>query len=200
MQLFWPRPLAVAVALASASPFVVAQEATTTAASDEPSSDQHVLTLGAVNVNADQLGQTTEGTGSYTTGEMSTATKLPLSMRETPQAVTVITRQRMDDQAMTSVNDVVKATPGLFLNQSSGPGRQTYSSRGFDIDNIMYDGLPSSYTGWNVGVQPNLAMFDRVEIIRGATGLVTVGGHQHGAQTPDRDPASNLDRCGWQLG
>ncbi|XLM16937.1 TonB-dependent siderophore receptor [Pseudomonas sp. PLMAX] len=181
MQLFWPRPLAVAVALASASPFVVAQEATTTAASDEPSSDQQVLTLGAVNVSADQLGQTTEGTGSYTTGEMSTATKLPLSMRETPQAVTVITRQRMDDQAMTSVNDVVKATPGLFLNQSSGPGRQTYSSRGFDIDNIMYDGLPSSYTGWNVGVQPNLAMFDRVEIIRGATGLVTGSGNPSAA-------------------
>lgn len=181
MQLFWPRPLTVAVALASASSFVLAQETATTATPDESSSDQQVLTLGATNVNADQLGETTEGTGSYTTGAMSTATKLPLSMRETPQAVTVITRQRMDDQAMTSVNDVVRATPGLFLSQSSGPGRQTYSARGFDIDNIMYDGLPSSYTGWNVGVQPNLAMFDRVEVIRGATGLVTGSGNPSAA-------------------
>ena len=93
------------------------------------------LELGATQISGDsQLGETTEGTQSYTTGAMKTATKLPLTMRETPQAVTVITRQRMDDQAMTSINDVVNATPGLFLNYSSGPGRQSYTSRGFDID------------------------------------------------------------------
>jgi len=93
----------------------------------------------------------------------------------------VITRQRMDDQAMTSVNDVVKNTPGLFLSQSSGPGRQTYSSRGFDIDNMMFDGLPSAYSGYANSVQPNLAMFDRVEVIRGATGLVTGAGNPSAA-------------------
>ncbi|PRA63198.1 TonB-dependent siderophore receptor [Pseudomonas sp. MYb187] len=139
------------------------------------------MILSPLAISATGLGQTTEGSGSYTTGTMQTATKLPLSMRETPQAVTVITRQRMDDRAMTSVNDVVKNTPGLFLSQSSGPGRQTYSARGFDIDNIMYDGLPSSYQGWTVGIQPNLAMFDRVEVIRGATGLVTGSGNPSAA-------------------
>ena len=30
---------------------------------------------------------------------------------------------------------LVKATPGLFLDFSSGPGRQTYKARGFEIDN-----------------------------------------------------------------
>ncbi|WP_085676994.1 MULTISPECIES: TonB-dependent siderophore receptor [unclassified Pseudomonas] len=139
------------------------------------------LELGATEISSDALGSTTEGSGSYTTGSMSTATKLPLSMRETPQAVTVITRQRMDDQAMTSVNDVVKATPGLFLDYSNGPGRQSYSARGFDIDNLMYDGIPSGYTGWVVGAQPNLAMFDRVEVVRGATGLVTGAGNPSAA-------------------
>ncbi|WP_310194729.1 TonB-dependent siderophore receptor [Pseudomonas hunanensis] len=140
-----------------------------------------VMELGAIEVSSDALGSTTEGTRSYTTGSMSTATKLPMSMRETPQAVTVITRQRMDDQAMTSVNDVVKATPGLFLDVSSGPGRQAYSARGFDIDNLMYDGIPTGYTGWVIGAQPNLAMFDRVEVVRGATGLVTGSGNPSAA-------------------
>lgn len=140
-----------------------------------------ILELGATEISSDQLGSTTEGSQSYTTGAMSTATKLPLSLRETPQAVTVITRQRMDDQAMTSINDVVKATPGLFLDYSNGPGRQTYSARGFDIDNLMYDGIPSGYQGWTVGAQPNLAMFDRVEIVRGATGLVTGAGNPSAA-------------------
>ncbi|WP_158265808.1 MULTISPECIES: hypothetical protein [unclassified Pseudomonas] len=36
---------------------------------------------------------------------------------------------------MTDINDVVKATPGLFLDFSSGPGRQIYKARGFEIDN-----------------------------------------------------------------
>ncbi|WP_426234701.1 TonB-dependent siderophore receptor [Pseudomonas sp. TWP3-2] len=140
-----------------------------------------VLELGATAITSNVLGSTTEGSNSYTTGTMATATKLPLTLRETPQAVTVITRQRMDDQAMTSINDVVKYTPGLFLNFSSGPGRQSYTARGFDIDNIMYDGIPSGYNGVTVGAQPNLAMFDRVEVVRGATGLVTGAGNPSAA-------------------
>lgn len=139
------------------------------------------MELGATQISSDQLGSTTEDSQSYTTGPMQTATKLPLTIRETPQAVTVVTRQRMDDQAMTSINDVGKYTPGLFLDQSSGPGRQTYTSRGFDIDNIMYDGLPASYSGYTAGVQPNLAMFDHVEVIRGATGLATGSGNPSAA-------------------
>lgn len=45
----------------------------------------------------------------------------------------------------------------------------------------MYDGIPSGYNGVSVGAQPNLAMFDRVEIVRGATGLVTGAGNPSAA-------------------
>jgi outer membrane receptor for ferric coprogen and ferric-rhodotorulic acid len=45
----------------------------------------------------------------------------------------------------------------------------------------MYDGLPSSYSPFSMAVQPNLAMFDRVEIVRGATGLVTGAGNPSAA-------------------
>lgn len=168
--------LASAICMASMA-HAVAEEAV----KPKDGAQSTVMELGATEVSSDRLGSTTEGSRSYTTGAMATATKLPLTMRETPQAVTVITRQRMDDQAMTSINDVVKATPGLFLNFSSGPGRQTYTARGFDIDNIMYDGIPSGYSGWTAGVQPNLAMFDRVEVVRGATGLVTGAGNPSAA-------------------
>lgn len=169
---FTPSLMALAVCLAT-SPAAFAADA------QQP---PEVVELGATQINTEQvLGATTEGSQSYTTGSMATATKLPLTLRETPQAVTVITRQRMDDQAMTSINDVVKATPGLFLNFSSGPGREAYTSRGFDIDNLMYDGIPTGYNGVSVGAQPNLAMFDRVEIVRGATGLVTGAGNPSAA-------------------
>jgi outer membrane receptor for ferric coprogen and ferric-rhodotorulic acid len=169
---FTPNLIAMAVCIASS-------QAAFAADAQQPSA---VVELGATQINTEQqLGATTEGSQSYTTGSMATATKLPLTLRETPQAVTVITRQRMDDQAMTSINDVVRATPGLFLNFSNGPGRQSYKARGFDIDNLMYDGIPTGYNGVDVGAQPNLAMFDRVEIVRGATGLVTGAGNPSAA-------------------
>ncbi|CEL28974.1 MULTISPECIES: TonB-dependent siderophore receptor [Pseudomonas] len=173
-----PNLLAMAICMAGVAP-ALADEATP--ATPENTAAPATLELGATEIGATQMSSTTEGSESYTTGPMQTATKLSLTMRETPQAVTVITRQRMDDQGMTSINDVVRGTPGLFLNQSSGPGRQNYSARGFDIDNIMYDGLPSSYQPYSMAVQPNLAMFDRVEIVRGATGLVTGAGNPSAA-------------------
>ncbi|NQD79895.1 TonB-dependent siderophore receptor [Pseudomonas sp. CrR14] len=169
----FPRSLlAIAVCMSTINPAL---------ADEVKDTDPAVFELGATQITNTQLGSTTEGTSSYTTGAMSTATKLPMTMRETPQATTVITRQRMDDQAMTSINDVVNATPGLFLSYANGPGRQSYKARGFDIDNLMYDGIPSGYNGVAVGAQPNLAMFDRVEVVRGATGLVTGAGNPSAA-------------------
>lgn len=67
--------------------------------------------LGATNVDARGLGANTEGTGSYTTGTMQSATKLALSMRETPQSVSVITRQQMDDANLTTIQDAIGKTP-----------------------------------------------------------------------------------------
>lgn len=169
----FPRSLlAMAVCMSTINPAL---------ADEVKDTDPAVFELGATQITNTQLGSTTEGTSSYTTGAMSTATKLPMTMRETPQATTVITRQRMDDQAMTSINDVINATPGLFLSYANGPGRQSYKARGFDIDNLMYDGIPSGYNGVAVGAQPNLAMFDRVEVVRGATGLVTGAGNPSAA-------------------
>ena len=55
------------------------------------------LELGATSINASGLGETTEGSGSYTTGAV-TIGKGQHSLRETPQSVTVLTRKMLDDQ------------------------------------------------------------------------------------------------------
>jgi outer membrane receptor for ferric coprogen and ferric-rhodotorulic acid len=138
------------------------------------------VALEGLSINADYgiAGQaTTESSGSYTTGSMNTATKLPLSIRETPQSVSVITRQRMDDQGMNDLNDVVKYAPGVTLHRTASD-RQEFLARGFKIDNIMYDGLPSSISAYTQDVisGADLAMYDRVEVVRGATGLMTGAG------------------------
>lgn len=134
-----------------------------------------VTALPSITVQASApLDGTTEGTGSYTTHSMGTATGLALSMRETPQSLSVISRQRMDDQAMVNIEDAVEGTPGIVM-QKAGGERVTFYARGFWIRNLTYDGLPSYYDGDTVA-SPDLAMYDRVEIVRGATGLTTGAG------------------------
>lgn len=137
--------------------------------------------LPEVAVKATAFEAVTEGSSSYTTQSMSTATRLPLSMRETPQAVTVVTRQRMDDQGMLNINDVVKSTPGIFLSNADGPGRPNFEARGFGISNIMYDGALVPWSSYIPSAQANLAMFDRVEVVRGATGLMQGAGNPSAA-------------------
>ncbi|KIY41895.1 ligand-gated channel [Pseudomonas sp. 10-1B] len=136
------------------------------------------LELGATSVTGSRLGWATEGSGSYTTGTMQTATKLPLTIRETPQSVTVITRQRMDDQVMNTLDDVVRNTPGMS-SQRFGPDRQRYYSRGYQVDNLMYDGIPTNVGGnaADIIASGDLAMYDHVEIVRGSTGLMQGSGN-----------------------
>lgn len=141
-----------------------------------PKSDE--LQLGATTISGQALGSISENTGSYTTSSMSTATKLAASMRETPQSVTVITRQRMDDQNMQSLEDISTYTPGLTMRKTGGE-RPEFYSRGSAIDNIMIDGLPVAYDSDTLGTS-TLAMFDRVEVVRGASGLMLGAGNPSG--------------------
>ncbi|ENO86467.1 TonB-dependent siderophore receptor [Thauera linaloolentis] len=127
--------------------------------------------LAPVTVTAQaERGGTTEGTGSYTTGSMNTATKMPLSIRETPQSVTVMTAQRIEDQGLTSLSDVVQATPGLTVTKWGGE-RYRFTSRGFQVNNLMVDGLPIQYEEAALSTGA-MSMYDRVEVMRGAAGLM----------------------------
>lgn len=145
-----------------------------------PLSDgEQPLEMDSSEIRGARLDGPTEGTGSYTTGAMQTATKLPLSIRETPQSVSIITRQRMDDQAMRSLDDIVQATPGLRMS-AARPANSEYFSRGFPIDNLMFDGLPTTYNADWVAAA-DMSPYDRVEVVRGATGLMQGAGNPSAA-------------------
>lgn len=123
--------------------------------------------LEAINVQGN--GITTEGTGSYTTGEMSTATGLALSIKDTPQSVSVVTSARIHDDGMKTVEDALSRTTGIGVSATGGE-RSNYYARGFSVDNLMVDGLPISHDSDTVG-SATLAMYDHIEVVRGATGL-----------------------------
>lgn len=143
-----------------------------------PRSSDDVLELDATNVTGQQLGETTEGTGSYATGRSNTATKMNLSLRETPQSVSVMTRQRMDDQNLASLPEVLEQTPGITM-QNLGSERFNIYSRGYSVDNFQFDGIPTTLDIVSqVSAQSlaDMAIYDRVEVLRGATGLMTGAG------------------------
>jgi outer membrane receptor for ferric coprogen and ferric-rhodotorulic acid len=120
----------------------------------------------------------TEGTGSYTTRSTAAATGLALSLKDTPQSVTVVTLQRMEDQRMQSLNDVLSNTTGISSSINDG-NRMTYFSRGFSITSFQYNGIPTAGTSnWYAGeTELDTALYDRVEVVRGATGLLTGAGN-----------------------
>ncbi|MCL9657200.1 TonB-dependent receptor [Pseudomonas protegens] len=135
------------------------------------------LQLGTTQVSAQGLGSVTEDSRSYTTGASASATGLNLSLRETPQSVTVITRQQLDDQGSNSIADALRRAPGVSV-QNYDSERWEFSSRGLPITNFQYDGVNVTYDGvYDYGTtSTDMATFDRVEIIKGATGLMTGSG------------------------
>jgi len=136
---------------------------------------------------------TTEGSGSFTTRSMSSATHLPLTMRETPQSVTVLSSARIEADNLVDLVDIAKATPGLTLN--SNEVRPQLYSRGYAVESVTQDGIATRYEWGSGDSLGNLAMQDRVEVVRGATGLMQGGGNPSAAINMIRKrPTSN-----WQF-
>ncbi|MFV7790920.1 TonB-dependent siderophore receptor [Aliarcobacter lanthieri] len=119
------------------------------------------------------LGSTTEGSNSYTTGSMRTATKLDLSIRETPQSVKVLTREYLDDANINTYQELLNNVTGVSTNRWDE--RQFPTARGFALDYYLFDGVPS--TMGRSDSDPDLVIYDRVEIVKGANGLMTGAGN-----------------------
>lgn len=141
------------------------------------------VTLAPVTVTGRSVSDaTTESTGSYTTRSMSSATGLGLTLRDTPQSVTVITRQQMDDQGLITLAEALERTVGITMNRYES-NRTLPSARGFDITKIRHDGVSSSDSGFGFGTDwfSDNAIYDRVEIVRGAAGLLSGTGEPSAA-------------------
>jgi outer membrane receptor for ferric coprogen and ferric-rhodotorulic acid len=139
------------------------------------------LQLGATNIVERSLDATTEGTGSYAARAV-TIGKGTHTLKEIPQSVTVMTRQQMDDQDLTDLKDAANKTTGLVGVQGVGKGL-IITSRGFQIDDWQYDGVPiprNTYALGNWATQ-DLIFFDRMEVLRGASGLLQGTGSPGGA-------------------
>ncbi|SDY60546.1 MULTISPECIES: TonB-dependent receptor [unclassified Pseudomonas] len=139
------------------------------------------LELGATTVKATALDATTEGSQAYTSNAV-TIGKGTHTLKEIPQSITVMTRKQMDDQNLVSLKDAVNQTTGIVGLQGVGQG-MILSSRGFQIDDWQYDGVPILRNNYSLGnwATQDLIFFDRLEIMRGAAGLLQGTGSPGGA-------------------
>lgn len=139
---------------------------------DIPPMAGDTVQLSAVSISGKAPGSTTEGTGSYTSQSSSSSNRLNMTLKETPQSVTVITQQRIADQKLSNLTDALEATSGItVVREGLGADSDAYYSRGFTISNFEIDGVPTSSKMDNY--TQNTAMYDRVEVVRGATGLIS---------------------------
>lgn len=169
-SLYLGRQSALVSALLLALPFI--------AIGAEEKQAEDVKTMSEVQVKATEEGPDlpSEQTESYTIKKSATATRLNSTLKEIPQSISVITREQLDDFRILTVNDALSYATGIRAEPFE-TDRSDYTARGFNVSNFQIDGISTPITyGTNYG-DLDLAIYDRVEILRGANGLLTATGN-----------------------
>nr|WP_314616870.1 TonB-dependent siderophore receptor [uncultured Pseudomonas sp.] len=155
------HPLACVVALAVSGSALAAET--------QPMELQATQIQDSALLPADAVGQL-----GYTVESTRSSTGLALTPRQTPQSVTSITRQQMDDRDIHTIAQALDTTPGVTANQSEVGGRTDFRARGYSISNWKVDGLQfqggSDFSGG--GNALNMDLYERIDIVRGANGLL----------------------------
>lgn len=107
------------------------------------------------------------------------ATGLALDIMDTPQSISVVDRELMDTFGATNINDALDLATGIRVERWE-TNRTNYVSRGFEIKNTQIDGigLPNNW-GLVTGALDAYG-YEKIEIIRGANGLLTGVGNASG--------------------
>lgn len=162
-----------------------------------PASDGAALELSPTTISGQGMNATTEDSGSYTSN-VATIGKGQHKLKDIPQSVSIVTRKAMDDQNLNTLNEVLEKTTGITTYQSPSGGKYIYS-RGFEIETFQYDGVPLDrrYYGVGSGFTSDTQIYDRVEVLRGANGLLQGAGAASGAvnlvrKRPKAEPSLSI--------
>ncbi|WP_151715946.1 TonB-dependent siderophore receptor [Acinetobacter sp. TUM15071] len=138
--------------------------------------DEGSQQLPTIKVQATQDSDISEKTKAYSIKNSSSASKLNIEAKEIPQTINVVTRQQIEDFGLTSSRDVLNNTPGVTVN-SLETERSVYMARGFEISNILVDGVGFPSGEWNYNdTNPDSYFYDRIEVIKGADALTNAFG------------------------
>ncbi len=106
------------------------------------------------------------------------ATGLDLDIKDTPQSISVVT-SFMEDYGASNLNDALRLATGISVEEWE-TNRANYVARGFEIKNTQMDGvgLPNNW-GIVTGAMDAFG-YEKLEVIRGANGLLTGVGNAAG--------------------
>lgn len=152
----------LALVIAAYSSQLLAESANTNSINHDVALDKQVIT------GSEQQG--------FSARENSTATKLDLSIRHTPQSVSVINNELLKAFQLDDINKALALTPGIQIEKPE-TDRIYYSARGFDITQFQLDGMGMAVSNNNVYGDIDTAMFERIEVLRGANGLTAGAGN-----------------------
>lgn len=124
------------------------------------------MQLKDVEVTASPISDTQPVRG-YNAKTSTTATKTDTDLRDTPQAVSVVTQDQIKDQAIQSVSDAVRYVPGVTAIQGEG-NRDAIVLRGVaSTGDFFVDG-----TRDDVQTYRDLYNTDRIEVLKGPSGMI----------------------------
>lgn len=137
----------------------------------------------------------------YSKTYRNTATKTTLEPEETPQGLTVIDNEQLQQREVQSLNQALRYTPGV-VTETKGADvtlMDNYRVRGFEVNKSYYDGLVLPYlTGWNLQTQVDPIAIQQVEVFKGPTsvlyGAMNPGGMVNMiAKSPQMESATTVD-------
>lgn len=117
-----------------------------------------------------------EGTSASQPPGVTTLGKMPLKPREIPQSASVIDRERLEQQNLFSLDEAMQQATGVIV-QPFQLLTTAYYVRGFKVDSFELDGVPA-LLGNTASSPQDMAIYERVEILRGSNGLL------HGTGNP----------------
>jgi len=103
----------------------------------------------------------------YQAESISSATKTVTALRNTPQSITVLPTERLRDQSMTSISDVLNYVPGVSSHQGEN-----------NRDQVVIRGVSSSADFFLNGVRDDVQYYrdlynvQRVEILKGPNAMI----------------------------
>ena len=161
------HPVAIAAALlASGLLSSLPAQAQSPAATDAPTTQEPEL--GTVVIKAKRENRVSKG-----------ATNLPMEVKDTPQSISTIDKETLRDFGATDSNDALRFGTGLTVDEWE-TNRTSYTARGFDIMLTQIDGLGMT-NAWGIAEsQLDTYLFEKIELVRGANGLLTGVGNASG--------------------
>ncbi|HEY0286382.1 MAG TPA: TonB-dependent siderophore receptor [Pseudomonas sp.] len=135
------------------------------------------LTLPATQIQSSaEQGDGQDQTRGYQGKPAGSTTRLGLTDKQTPQAVTTITRQALDDFKITGIKDALRSAPSVTVEQTE-TDRTEFTSRGFDINTFEYDGMGMPFVGTTLVGEQDLAEYEQIDVLHGANGLMSGAGN-----------------------